>query len=48
LTGTPPANQEMIFIERYAHGGMSSGYVDPKFWSETAIPMLQAKYREYK
>ena len=45
LTGTPLSNHDHVFVERYSHGGMSSGYVSPPFWAETAIPLLQARYR---
>lgn len=32
--------QEPIHREEFAHGGMSSGMVDPSFWREQAIPLL--------
>jgi hypothetical protein len=46
LTGTPLAQREPIYVERYDHGGMSGGYVSPKFWLEKAIPLLLARYRD--
>jgi hypothetical protein len=46
LTGTPLTNHDPIFVERYSHGGMSSGYVSPQFWAEKAIPLLRARYRD--
>ena len=45
LTGALLSNYDPVFVERYSHGGMSSGYVSPPFWAETAIPLLQARYR---
>lgn len=48
LTGKPITDSEPIFIERFDHGGMSSGYISPKFWMEEARPMLLARYRESK
>src|SRR5262245_18364879 len=30
LTGRPLTDTEPIFVERYSHGGMSSGYVSPQ------------------
>jgi hypothetical protein len=45
LTGAPLSNRDPVFVERYSHGGMSSGYVSPAFWAETAIPLLLARYR---
>jgi hypothetical protein len=46
LTGTPLNSPDPIFVERYSHGGMSSGYVSPQFWAEKAIPLLRARYRD--
>jgi molybdenum cofactor cytidylyltransferase len=46
LTGMPLSHHEPFFIERFSHGGMSSGYVSPSFWVEIAIPLLRARYRE--
>jgi molybdenum cofactor cytidylyltransferase len=46
LTRVPLTNPDPIFIERYSHGGMSSGYVSPPFWVEIAIPLLRARYRD--
>ncbi|HUE98347.1 MAG TPA: hypothetical protein VMN99_03775 [Anaerolineales bacterium] len=48
LTGASLTDHEPIFVERYSHGGMSSGYVSPQFWVEQAIPMLLKRYRESK
>ena len=48
LTDASLTDQEPIFIERYSHGGMSSGYVSPKFWAEQVIPLLLTPYRESK
>lgn len=36
-----------FFIERFAHGGMSSGVVDADFWETEAIPMLVERYRKH-
>jgi hypothetical protein len=32
------------FIERYSHGGMSSGRVSFAFWRETGFPLLRSRY----
>ena len=48
LTGHSIREKEQFFVERYAHGGMSSGYVSPPFWIETGIPLLLERYRETK
>ncbi len=46
LTGILLSNHDSVFVERYSHGGMSSGAVSPPFWIETAIPLLRARYRD--
>lgn len=43
LTGFPLSHANPIYVERYSHGGMSSGYVNPKFWRETAVPLLKGR-----
>nr|WP_288453629.1 hypothetical protein [uncultured Pseudomonas sp.] len=49
LVGLPTSAQESsVFIERHAHGGMSSGYISLVFWRETALPLLLARYRTAK
>lgn len=40
LTGTSLAADIKIHVERFAHGGISSGMVDAKYWKETLIPLL--------
>ena len=32
------------WIERFSHGGMSSGYVSTQFWETTGIPILVQRY----
>jgi len=44
LTGARISSADHIYVEKYAHGGMSSGYVSPAFWRETALPLLRARY----
>ena len=46
LTGSSTRARDDIYVEKYSHGGMSSGYVSMKFWRETAIPELLKRYRE--
>ncbi len=48
LTGASLADHKPIFVEKYSHGGMSSGMVSPQFWIEQAIPLLLRRYREAK
>lgn len=47
LTGRPVSRSETIYVERYSHGGMSSGMVSPDFWRDTAIPLLQRRHAEH-
>ena len=46
LVGYPITHQQDIYIERYAHGGMSSGCVCPEFWRDKVFPLLRARYSE--
>jgi hypothetical protein len=46
LTGKPLSHMEPIYVERYAHGGMSSGRVCPKFWNGRGLEFLKEKYQE--
>jgi hypothetical protein len=40
LTGESISTKEPIFVERFAHGGMSSGGISTRFWRDYAIPFL--------
>lgn len=44
LTGHPFSSVEPFFVERLAHGGMSSGHVSPEFWRLEALPLLLRRY----
>jgi hypothetical protein len=35
-------------IERYAHGGMSSGMISVEFWRKEILPLLKTRYTEAK
>lgn len=37
---------DAVYVERYAHGGMSSGQVCISFWRCSAIPLLLSRYRD--
>lgn len=32
------------FVERYSHGGMSSGQISFAFWRDTGFPLLRSRY----
>ena len=44
LTGHLFSTSHDFHIQRYSHGGMSSGYISIQFWQEKAIPLLLAQY----
>jgi hypothetical protein len=45
LTGCPISHHaDSIFVERYSHGGMSSGYVCTDFWRKEGLPLLRGRY----
>lgn len=45
LVGMPLTSTEHHhYLERYSHGGMSSGLISFKFWRETAVPLLIERY----
>ena len=46
LTGHSTSAGNHFFIERFSHGGMSSGHISPEFWRDKAMPLLLARYAE--
>lgn len=40
-------NETDFFVEKFSHGGMSSGFISVKFWKETALPLLVTKLRQF-
>jgi hypothetical protein len=46
LTGTSIRAPHSVFVERYSHGGMSSGHISPQFWAEEGFPMLRERFRQ--
>ena len=40
LTGCTAHGDDSIYVERFSHGGMSSGMVHPPWWQETGFPLL--------
>jgi len=38
--------QESIFIQKFAHGGMSSGYICLKWWVNYLLPLMREQYIE--
>lgn len=44
LAGVPISHQGNVFIERLAHGGMSSGHIALSFWQRSAFPLLFQRF----
>ena len=44
-TGEHLTASSMPYVEKYAHGGMSSGGLSGKFWMKKGIPLLVERYR---
>ena len=44
LTGHSIEEMDKFFVKRYAHGGMSSGYIDPEFWRNQGMPLLRERF----
>ena len=40
LTGKPITTKDYFLVEKYAHGGMSSGYIAPDWWRDEVMPLL--------
>lgn len=45
LTGQKITSKKEIYIRRYDHGGMSGGYISPRFWHEKVLPILRDRYQ---
>lgn len=47
LTRRPLVPGDGFFLHEFAHGGMSSGGIDPQFWLEKALPLLIKRYLKH-
>lgn len=43
LTGYSVGDEESVFVERFSHGGMSSGHVHSTFWRTTVPNLLKSR-----
>jgi molybdenum cofactor cytidylyltransferase len=43
LVGENPSAGHRTYVPRYAHGGLSSGYVDADFWLTQGLPLLRQR-----
>jgi RNAse (barnase) inhibitor barstar len=48
LTGNKLNLEKFIMVEKYKHGGMSSGEISGEFWIKRGIPLLIGRYRKIK
>jgi hypothetical protein len=44
-TGEPLMGEGPVFVEKFAHGGMSSGHVCREYWRDTVVPLLTHRFR---
>ena len=44
LVGEPLTKDGQYFVDRFAHGGMSSGWVSGEWWLVKGIPLLVARW----
>lgn len=44
LTAHPISTRDMFYVDRHAHGGMSSGHIDPDFWREKGLPLILERF----
>jgi len=42
------SEDDAIYVEKYARGGMSSGHVSLTFWRATAFPLLCSRFNEIR
>ncbi|MCF8465257.1 MAG: hypothetical protein K9G41_10470 [Flavobacteriales bacterium] len=47
LTGSRAEGEGSIHVEKFEHGGMSSGHVSIEFWLQTAFPLLLQRATDY-
>mgnify|MGYP003353531367 CR=1 FL=1 len=46
LTGRPISTEKMFFVQEFAHGGMSSGFISPDYWRSDLLPELVTRYQK--
>lgn len=44
IAGKDISSSEHFIVERFAHGGMSSGYISPDFWRDQAMPLIRKRF----
>lgn len=45
VTGYSISHEQIFVIERFKHGGMSSGGISPSFWINRGIPLLVERHQ---
>jgi hypothetical protein len=46
-TGHSILEEANFYVERFSHGGMSSGVVSPEFWRDKVIPVMCERFEIY-
>jgi hypothetical protein len=44
IAGKHISSSEHFFVDRFAHGGMSNGYISPEFWRDRAMPLIIKRF----
>lgn len=44
FTGAKISDRGNVFVKRYSHGGMSSGYISLEFWQRKGFPLLLERF----
>lgn len=46
--GHPLWRCDEAYVERFAHGGMSSGYISQEFWTRRGFPLVVSRFSEIR
>lgn len=47
LVGVSITHDKDVFVQEFAHGGMSSGYISMTFWRECGLPTLIENFENH-
>jgi hypothetical protein len=48
ITGRPITTKESFYVPKFDKGGMSKGFISPRFWTEQAVPYLLIRYEKHR
>lgn len=46
ICGRPMSAPDRFHLEKFSHGGMSSGYIAPEFWRDAGLDLLLTRWRQ--